>query len=200
MKTVDFHQMKDGTRAEYEFLHRLERQFAEGTADQLLATLGSLEDSLAGYRVSRLEHSLQAATRAWRDGADVDWVVAALLHDVGELHAPLNHAECAAAILKPFVREQVTWCVRAHGEFQLVYYGQFIDGLDPDCRERHRAVPYFEDCELFCERWDQASFDPDFHSKPIEFFAPMVRQVLARPAYHPEVLRPGEREPLQPRR
>ncbi len=188
--------MKDGTREEYELLHRLEAEFAAGTAERLLEALARLDESLSGYQVTRLEHSLQSATRAWRDGADVDWVVGALLHDVGDLYAPYSHDELAAAVLRPFVREQVTWCVRAHADFQLAYYGQYLDGVDQNKRDRHRGSPYFEDCVQFCERWDQASFDPDYDTLPIEFFAPMVQEVFARPPYDARFLRPGQRAPL----
>jgi predicted HD phosphohydrolase len=93
------------------------------------------------------------------------------------------------------VREQVTWCVATHGDFQLVYYAEHV-GADPDKRERHRASPYFDDCAAFCERWDQASFDPDYPALPLDFFAEMTRAVFARRPYDPAVLRPGAREPL----
>ena len=138
----------------------------------------------------------QTATRAWNDGADTDWIVTALLHDIGDTLAPFSHSDYAAAILKPFVREQCTWVTRTHGEFQLVYYGHLLDGFDADRRERHRGHPYFDDCVQFCERWDQASFDPDYETLPLDFFAPMVQAVFARQPYDPAVLRPGAREPL----
>ena len=49
---------------------------------------------------------------------------------------------------------------------------------------------------MFCERWDQSSFDPEYDSLPIEFFAPLVRPVFFRDAYDPAVIRKAEREPL----
>jgi len=108
---VEFTQMKDGTRDEYEFLTAHEIEYTKGTADRLLRALEHLDEGLSGYQVTRLGHSTQSATRAWRDGADIDWVVSALLHDIGDIFAPYNHDEYAAAILKPFVREQCRWCV-----------------------------------------------------------------------------------------
>ena len=114
--------MKDGDHADYAFLDRLEHQYTEGTADRLLEAMVSLDKSLSGYQVTRLGHSLQSATRAWFDGADDDWIVGALLHDIGDIFAPHNHDEYAATVLKPFVREQVTWCVQTHGDFQLIYF------------------------------------------------------------------------------
>lgn len=196
MDKVSFTQMKDGTREEYEFLTAHEIEYTKGTADRLLQALVDLDEGLSGYQITRLGHSVQSATRAWRDGADTDWVVAALLHDIGDIYAPYNHDEYAATILKPFVREQVTWCVETHGDFQMLYYGHHLDGFDQNKRDRHAGHPYFDDCATFCERWDQASFDPDYDDLPLEFFAPMVREVFARPAYNPDVMRPGAREPL----
>jgi len=196
MKKVKFTQMKDGDREDYDFLMAHEVDYTRGTADRLLKALVDLDESLSGYQITRLGHSLQSATRAWRDGADEDWVVAALLHDIGDIYAPYNHDEYAATILRPFLREQCTWVVEKHGDFQMVYYARHVDG-DPDKRDRHKGHPYFDDCAEFCERWDQASFDPGYDTLPLEFFAPMVRAVFARAPYDPDVLRAGERVPLQ---
>ncbi|MDA4846712.1 HD domain-containing protein [Hoeflea poritis] len=196
MKKVSFTQMKDGTREDYEFLVAEEIGHTKHTADRLLKAMTELDESLSGYQVTRLGHCVQSATRAWRDGADIDWVVSALLHDIGDIYAPYNHDEYAAAILKPFVREQCTWCVQTHGDFQMVYYGHHLDGFDRNKRERHRGHQYFDDCAAFCERWDQASFDPDYDDLPLEFFAPMVREVFDRNPYDKDVIRPGAREPL----
>ncbi|MEQ8257928.1 MULTISPECIES: HD domain-containing protein [Roseovarius] len=188
--------MKDGTREDYEFLTAHEIDHTKHTAQRLLKALVELDESLSGYQITRLGHSVQSATRAWRDGADIDWVVGALLHDIGDIYAPYNHDEYAATILKPFVREQVTWCVATHGDFQMLYYGHHLDGADPNKRDRHAGHAYFDDCAEFCERWDQASFDPGYDTLPLEFFAPMVEEVFARTPYDPDVIRPGAREPL----
>lgn len=195
MQTVKFRRMKDGTREDYAFLAEHEHEYVTGTADRLLAALAELDQGFSGYQVSRLGHSLQTATRARRDGADADWIVTALLHDIGDALAPHNHDEYAAAILRPFVREQCSWVCAVHGDFQLYYYGHHV-GADRDKRERHRGHPCFDDCAEFCERWDQASFDPDYDTLPLDAFAPMVREVFARKPYDPTVLRPGKREPL----
>ena len=195
MDQVKFTAMKDGDKEDYDFLTVHEVEYAKGTADRLLKALVALDESLSGYKVTRLEHSLQSATRAWRAGADIDWVVSALLHDIGDIFAPHNHDEYAATILKPFVREQCTWVVAAHGDFQLLYYGEHV-GADPMKRNRFKGNIYFDDCAEFCEAWDQSSFDPDYDMLPLEFFAPMVREVFARPAYDEAVLRPGQRVAL----
>ena len=195
VEQVKFKQMKDGDKEDYTFLDTLERQYCEGTADRLMGAMESLDKTFSGYQVTRLGHSIQSATRAWYDGADIDWIVGALLHDIGDLYAPQNHDEYAATILKPFLREQVTWCVQTHGDFQLVYFGEHI-GANPEKREVHRGNMYFDDCAKFCERWDQASFDPDYPSKPLSFFADMVREVFDRPAYDPNAIQSGVRVPL----
>jgi predicted HD phosphohydrolase len=195
MDHVKFTAMKDGDREDYEFLMPLEVEYASGTADRLLNALVDLDESLSGYQITRLGHSLQSATRAERDGADIDWVVSALLHDIGDIYAPYNHDEYAATILRPFVREQCNWVVEKHGDFQMVYYGHHVGG-DPMKRDRWKGHPYFDDCAEFCERWDQASFDPDYDTLPIAHFAPRVREVFARTPYDPAVIRAGERVPL----
>nr|WP_309504447.1 HD domain-containing protein [uncultured Roseovarius sp.] len=196
MEKVAFTQMKDGTKEEYEFLTAREIDHSKHTAKRLMDALVDLDQSLSGYQVTRLGHSLQSATRAWRAGADIDWVVSALLHDIGDIYAPYNHDEYAAAILRPFVREQCSWCVQTHGDFQMLYYGHHVGG-DPNKRDRFKDSPYFDDCAAFCEYWDQASFDPDYDNLPLDFFAPMVEEVFARRPYAPDVIKPGVRAPLE---
>lgn len=195
MDQVKFTQMKDGDREDYEFLTKHETEYTKGTADRLLTALVDLDTSLSGYQITRLGHSLQSATRAWRDGADTDWVVATLLHDIGDIYAPYNHDEYAAAILRPFLREQCTWVVEKHGDFQMIYYATHVD-TDPHKRDTYKGHIYFDDCATFCERWDQSSFDPTYDTLPLEFFTDMVHRVFARKPYDPDVILPGKRIPL----
>ncbi|HTW27419.1 MAG TPA: HD domain-containing protein [Acetobacteraceae bacterium] len=191
MPTVSFGAMKDGTRDDYLLLRELERPFIARTADRVLRELAAQEsDTLDGYQVTRLGHALQTATRALRDGADTDWIVAALLHDIGDGLAPQNHDRFAAELLRPYLREECTWVVAHHGAFQMIYYAQHY-GWDPEERERYRDSPYFNSCVDFCERWDQASFDGSYPNEPLETFAPMVRTVFARTPYDPQTLREG---------
>ncbi|MGR3503294.1 HD domain-containing protein [Pseudaestuariivita sp.] len=195
MERVKFTAMKDGDAEDYALLHPLEVDYASGTATRLLEALVSLDASLSGYQVTRLGHSLQSATRAERDGADTDWIVSALLHDIGDIFAPYNHDEYAATILKPFVREQCTWVVEKHGHFQMLYYGHHVGG-NQHKREAYRGHPYFDDCAAFCERWDQASFDPGYDTFPLAHFEARVHEVFARKPYDPAVIRSGVRVPL----
>ncbi|MGE0551978.1 MAG: HD domain-containing protein [Gemmatimonadales bacterium] len=179
MDTVSFTRMKDGTREDYVLIEQFEAKHAEGLVDRLLGQLRALADEPLPLKVDRLEHSLQTATRAHRDGADEELVVAALLHDIGDELAPYNHCELAAAILRPYVSERTYWVVKHHGVFQSHYYAAHF-GDDPEARDRYRDSPHYDACVEFCERWDQESFDPSYESLPLAFFEPMVRRIFAR--------------------
>lgn len=193
--TVSFTQMKHGTAEDYELLETLEAVYAAGTADRVLEHLKRLEQSFAGYQISRLGHSLQTATRAERDGADVDWIVTALLHDIGDELAPFNHDSIAAAVIKPYVREECAWVCEHHGIFQMIYYAHF-QGADPDMRERYRNHPYYQAAVDFCERWDQASFDPAYDTQTLDHFAPLVHDVFSRDPWDATHLCLGQQVPL----
>ena len=191
METVNFSQMKDGTKADYELLRKLEHEYVAQTAERILRQLRLQgEDTLAGYKITRLEHGLQSATRAQREGVDIDWVAAALLHDIGDGLAPQNHDKLAAEIVRPFVREEVSWVVEHHGVFQTVYYGHHY-GWDRYEREKYADNPYYQSCVEFCERWDQASFDPDYDSLPLSAFETLLHKVFSRKAYDPAVIQAG---------
>jgi predicted HD phosphohydrolase len=191
-RVVGFTAMKDGTAEDYALLAELEKPYLALTADRVLDELRRQgEVSLEGYRITRLDHGLQSATRAHREGADIDWVVGALLHDVGDGLAPQNHDRFSAEVIRPFVREEVAWVVEHHGIFQMFYYGHHY-GWDRDARDRFKDHRHYRACADFCERWDQSSFDPDYEAEPLSFFEPMVREVFARKAYDPAVIREGE--------
>ncbi|TMM48480.1 HD domain-containing protein [Qipengyuania marisflavi] len=175
-----FREMKQGTAEDWAVIGRDYREFARGLPDRVLTHLKLLDGDFGGFPVCRLEHSLQTATRAHRDGRAEDYVVMALLHDMGDTLGSYNHPEVAAAILKPFVSEELHWICQNHGAFQGYYYFHFL-GMDQNAREQFRDHPHFEACREFCEKYDQAAFDPDYASEPLEFFEPMVRRVMAKP-------------------
>ena len=179
MDTVSFTRMADGTAGDYELLAKAEDELAAGVADRVLEQLRALKSSFGGYKVDRLEHSLQCATRARRDGADEETIAAALLHDIGDLLAPHNHSEVAAAVLRPYVSEKTYWILRQHGLFQMYYYAHHTGG-DRNVRDRYRDHPYYDATVEFCEKWDQSSFDPEYESDPLESFEPLVRRLFAR--------------------
>ena len=149
----------------------------------MMKLLGEQRGNALGYRVDRLQHSLQTGTRAFRDHADEETIAVALLHDVGDGIGLFNHAEVAAALLKPFVSEKNAWIVKHHGIFQTYYYAHHV-GHDRNLRERYRGHLHFQACADFCERWDQRSFDPDYDTMPLEAFEPMVNRLFAKaPSY-----------------
>jgi len=191
MPKVSFTAMKDGTREDYEILAKLEKPFLALTADRILTELRqSGETTLEGYQITRLEHALQSGTRAMRDGADIDWIVGALLHDIGDGLAPQNHDRMSAEVIRPFVRWDVAWTVEHHGIFQMLYYAHHYN-WDRNARDRFRDHPVFKNCEEFCERWDQSSFDPEYPMEPLDTFEPMVKEIFNRKAYDPKIIREG---------
>jgi predicted HD phosphohydrolase len=180
MKTVDFIRMEDGTREEYEFLDQLEEEYRTGLADKLLLALRQLEHSLSGYKITRLDHALQGATRAYRANEPEEMILTVLLHDIGDELAPYSHSEMAAAILRPFVSEKLYWIVKQHGLFQMYYYAHFCGG-DRNARDRFKDHEWYQDAIDFCANYDQNCFDPDYDSKPLEFFEPLLRKMVAAP-------------------
>ena len=182
MKKVSFTEMKKGTKEDYLLLDKNEKDFAKKTADRILKFLSSLTETLEGYQVSRLEHSLQSATRALKAGESEEMIVATLLHDIGDELAPMNHSEYAASILKPYVSEKTHWIVEKHGEFQAYYYAHHLGG-NRNKRDKYKGHKYFDACVNFCEKYDQCSFDPNYESYPLEKFEPMVRNIFARKPY-----------------
>jgi predicted HD phosphohydrolase len=189
-RIVGFTQMKDGTREDYQLLEHHERDYLRMLPDRVMRALEALQSGLGGYPVTRLEHSLQTATRARRDGADTEMIVAALIHDIGDDLAPFNHSDIAAAVLRPFVRPEVTWIVEQHGLFQSYYYGHHLGG-DRNGRDRHREHRWYRACEHFCARWDQSSFDPSYAAEPLASFEPLVREIFTRKAWDPRHMGAG---------
>ena len=182
MKTVNFTEMKNGTEDDYLFLDKHEQKFIDGTADRILKFMSGLNSTLEGYKITRLEHSLQTATRAFHDKADDEMIVAALLHDIGDELAPVNHSEYAASVLKPYVSEKTHWLVEKHGEFQMYYYAHHL-GKNKNQRDKYKNHKYYNDTLNFCEKWDQASFDPNYKSMNLKDFAPMVKRIFSRKPY-----------------
>lgn len=174
-----YRRMEDGTNEEYLRVFELLKKFELGLADRVLSALQLLKNSYPGETVNRYVHSLQTATRAHRDGREEEYVVAALLHDLGDMLASENHSEYAASILKPYVRPHTYWMIRQHGLFQGYYYFHHF-GVDRNARENHRGHPAYELCRDFCAKYDQMAFDPDYDTMQIEAFEPMVRRLFAR--------------------
>ena len=184
MKKVNFTQMKNGSKEDYELLEKYEKNFERKTADRLLKYLASQTTTLEGYQITRLEHSLQAATRAYKNGESEEMVVATLLHDIGDDLAPMNHSQYAASIIKPYVSEKTYWIILHHGLFQTYYSAHHLGG-DRNARDKFKDHKYYQDTVDFCEKYDQSSFDPNYKSMSLKEFEPMVKKIFDRkPFYH----------------
>jgi len=179
-KKVLFTAMDHGTREDYDLVFAHDAENAAELADRVLGWMESMDGS-SPYQISRLDHSLQTATRAEADGADDETVVCALLHDIGDVLGPANHSQIAAALLRPYVSEKNYWIVLHHGLFQGYYWFELY-GKDKDQRDVLKDHPYYQACVDFCARWDQPSFDPEYPTKPLSHFAQRVRHVFAQPS------------------
>ena len=175
-----FARMQDSTAEDWQKIGGEFMGFARTLPDRLIAHLKVLEGDYGGFPVDRYTHSLQTATRALRDGRDEEYVVCALLHDIGDTLGSFNHPDIAAAILKPFVDEANHWMVQNHGIFQGHYFFHHL-GLDRDLRENFRQHPHFERTAEFCELYDNPAFDPHAETLPIAEFEPMLRRLMAQP-------------------
>ena len=182
MKKVSFTEMKNGTKEDYLFLNEHEKKFSDKTAERIIKFMSNLTETLEGYKVSRLVHSLQSATRAYNNNESEEMVVATLLHDIGDELAPMNHSEYAASILKPYVSEKTHWIIEKHGEFQMYYYAHHLGG-NRNKRDDYKDHKYYNDTINFCEKYDQNSFDPNYKSLPLEFFRPIVKKIFSRKPY-----------------
>jgi len=182
MEKVNFTQMKDGTKEEYLLLNKYEKKYTESTADRILKFMNGLNNTLEGYQITRLEHSLQTATRALNDKADDEMIVAALFHDIGDELAPLNHSEYAGTVLKPYVSEKTHWIIEKHGEFQMYYYAHHLGGNRNE-RDKYKGHKYYKNTVDFCENWDQKSFDPNYKSLTLKDFEPYVKKIFSRTPY-----------------
>lgn len=154
--------------------------YAQALPDRILTHLRLLDGDYGGFPVDRLTHCLQTATLAHRDGRDDEYVICALLHDIGDTLGSYNHPDIAAAILKPFVSEANHWMVAHHGIFQGYYFFHYL-GMNRDMRDAFREHPHYGRTEEFCARYDGPAFDASYDSFPLEFFEPILRRVFAQP-------------------
>ena len=182
LQRAKFTAMTQSTQAEWMAIGQIGAPYNRQMPDRMLAHLKMLGDDEGGFAVNRLEHSLQTATRAFKDGRDEEYVVCALIHDIGDVLSPSNHAEMGAMVLKPYISEQNFWMMDKHGIFQGYYFFHHL-GLDRDMRDQFRGHPHFEYCAQFCHLYDQNSFDPNYQSMAVEDFEPMLRRVLEKPKH-----------------
>lgn len=174
-----FTAMENATLDDWKIIAAAHGPYQNASASRVLTHLRLLEGDHGGFPIDRFQHSLQTATRALRDGRAEDYVVCALLHDIGDTLASANHPDIAAAILKPYVSEDLHWMVENHGIFQGYYFFEHL-GLDKDMRETFRGHPSFAMTAEFCERYDQSAFDPAYDTLPLDAFEPMVQRVFSQ--------------------
>jgi predicted HD phosphohydrolase len=141
--------------------------------------LRQLEAQVDGFEINQLQHGLQTATRAERDGAPEEMIVAALCHDIGKVISVVNHPAIAAEILKPYVSRETYDIIRTHQDFQGKHYYHLM-GLDPNARRQYEREPWYELATKFTDEWDQTSFDPNYDTLPLEHFEPMLDRVFSR--------------------
>jgi predicted HD phosphohydrolase len=186
---VSFTRLADATKADFDIMYRHMAVEHTHLADNVLKHLNMSGHLQPGLQVTRMEHALQTATRAFKDGATEELVVCALLHDIGDELAPDNHGAFASEILRPFLSEDNYNVVRYHPEFQGYFFFDKI-GADKNMRESHRGKAWFDTCHHFCERWDMPAFDPAYESMPLSAFEPMVRRLFDKPPVHNGVALP----------
>jgi|TARA_B110000438_G_scaffold303746_1_gene366950 predicted HD phosphohydrolase len=180
LKQATFTEMLNGTEEDYAIIGEHSSDFAKQLPDRILNHLDLLKGDTGGFAVDRYTHCLQTATRAFKDGRDEEYVVCALLHDIGDTIASANHADLAATMLEPFVSEKNYWIVKHHGIFQGYYFFEFL-GLDKNMRDEFKDSEHWRDCAEFCAKYDQNSFDPEYENMPIAEFEQMVRNVFSKP-------------------
>lgn len=178
--TAQFHAMTEGTKSDWDIIATEAMHAAQRLPDRVMDHLRLLDGDFGGYAVDRLTHSLQTATRAERAGRDDQYVFCALLHDIGDTLGSFNHADIAAAVVQPFVRDEYHWMVEHHGIFQGYYFFHFL-GLDRDGRDAFRDDPNYDLTVEFCADFDQVAFDPGYDTHPLEHFEPLLRDLMAKP-------------------
>ena len=175
-----FTNMADSTQQDWMAIGAQFLAFAKALPDRVLRHLALLDGDYGGFPIDRLTHCLQTATLAQEDGRDEEYVVCALLHDIGDTLGTYNHPEIAASILKPFVSPANLFMVERHGIFQGYYFFHHL-GMDRNMRDQFRAHEHYARTEEFCAKYDGPAFDPKRATLPLSFFEPMVRRVMAQP-------------------
>lgn len=179
-QSAKFHTMTEGTQEDWDIIMAHMQPFARNGGARVLDHLRLLDGDCGGFAVDRLTHCLQTATRAHRDGRSEDYVVMALLHDIGDTLGAYNHPDVAAAIIKPFVSEELHWITQHHGIFQGYNFFHYI-GLNRDMREQFKGHEHYQATAEFIEKYDCPAFDPNYDTAPLSFFEPMVMKLFEKP-------------------
>jgi predicted HD phosphohydrolase len=137
-----------------------------------------LEEQVDGFNINQLQHGLQTATRALRDGASEEMIVAALCHDIGKAISVENHPAIGAEILKPYVSHETYEIIRTHQDFQGRHYYALM-GRNPNARSQYETEDWYEKAVQFTDQWDQAAFDDEYDTLPLSHFEPMLDRLFA---------------------
>ena len=176
---ASFRSFQESTQDDWVLIMKQRGELEAALTSRILEQFEHLRDDYGGFPVDRLEHSLQTATRAERDGRDDEYVLCALLHDLGDPLTPYNHPDVGAAILKPFVSEANHWMVEHHGIFQGYYFWHHL-GMDRDTRDLFDGHEHYDHCATFCSEYDAPAFDPSYDSNPFEHYLPLIREAFGR--------------------
>ncbi len=177
---ASFTHMQAGTEEDWQIIGAQFGAFAKQLPDRLIAHLELLRGDFGGFPVDRLTHCLQTATLAHNDGKDEEYVICALLHDIGDTLGSYNHADVAAVLVEPFVSEENHWMIKHHAIFQGYYFFHYL-GLDRHLRDQFKQHPFYQRTLEFVEKYDSPAFDPKGETQPLSFFEPMLRNVFAEP-------------------
>ena len=175
-----FHHMKDGTLDDWTIIGAEVQESSKTLYQRIIDHLLLLKGDCGGFPVDRLTHCLQTATLAHKDGKDEEYVVCALLHDIGDTLGPANHADIAAVLLQPYVTEVNHWMVKHHAIFQGYYFFEYL-GLDKNMREQYKDHPLYDQTLEFIEKYDAPAFDPNAETYPLSFFEPMIQRIFEKP-------------------
>ena len=175
-----FTRMDESTEEDWSLIVPEFKKLAVALPDRVLTHLQLLNGDYGGFPVDRLSHSLQTATLALKDDRDEEYVICALLHDIGDTLGTFNHPDIAAAILKPFVSDANLWMIQHHGIFQAYNFFHHI-GLNRNLRDMFKGYPYYDQAAEFVELYDNRAFDPAGEVLPLTTFEPMLRRLMAAP-------------------
>ena len=179
---AQFSAMEDSTAEDWSLIVAEQKKFLEGLPDRVLAHMRLLDGDCGAFPIDRMQHCLQTAELAAEAGEDEEYIICALLHDIGDTLGPANHADVGASIVEPFVSAANHWMVKHHAIFQGYNFFHHV-GLDRDMRERFRGTEHFDRTEAFIARYDNPAFDAAKPKLSLDLFDGMIRRVFATPKH-----------------
>ncbi|MGK0375754.1 MAG: putative HD phosphohydrolase [Arenicella sp.] len=180
MMQANFNKMSESTAEDWRSIMGEQMAFFTKLPDRILAHMQLLDEDYGGFPVDRLQHSLQTAELAAEAGEDDQYVVCALLHDIGDTLGSTNHADVAAAILEPFISEENLWMIKHHAIVQGYNFFHHL-GLERNMREQFKDHPHYQRTLRFVNKYDDLAFDVSKPKLSLKHFEPMVREVFAKP-------------------